>query len=139
MAMRWQIKSTLLVAAMAPPVAGLIVQVLSYWPQWHRTTSEPNQVLSFVMTAVFLTIPVSYVYGFIPSAVAGLGYCGILTYVPLMRHRRWLRTIPAALTGGAVGALGLALSASAAYYAVLSAVVAGLLAIFIPRPEHDAF
>ena len=138
--MRWQIKNTLLVVAIAPPVAGLILQVIGYWPQWHRATSEPSQVLSFVVTAVFLTVPVSYVFGAIPSAVAALGYCGILTYVPLMRHRRWLRTIPAALTGGAVGAVvGLELAVSATYYAIVSAVVAALLAIFIPRPEHDAF
>ena len=132
--MRWQTKSTLLIVAIAPLVAGLILQVIVCLPQWSSGTSEPNQVSSFVFTFVLLTIPLSYVFGVIPSAIAGAVYCGILSRLPTVREQRWLRTIPAAVTGGLVGAVfGQLFSDAAMAYASLCAGVAVLLAIFIPR------
>jgi hypothetical protein len=140
MAMRWQIRSTLLISAIAPPATGILLQTLAYWPQWFRQTSEPNQILSFVVTGILFTIPLSYVFGLIPSAVAGGAYCGILTYIPSLRVHRWLRTIPAAMFGGVAGAtIGYLFNANPAYYAVLCASVAVVLAAFIPSSDQRAF
>lgn len=144
MAMRWQTKTILLIAALGPPMMGLLLQVVAYWPQWYKGTPEPNQVPGLIFTAVLLTLPLSYVFGIIPSVIAGASYCGILTYIPSIQHRRWVRTIPAAVVGGAVGVvLGYLLDATPSFYAIACAGVAAVLATFLPRsemaPSNNAF
>src|SRR5262249_20017550 len=116
-----------------------ILQIIGYMPQWSRSSSEPNQVSSFAFTGVFLTVPLSYVFGLIPSALAGVGYCGVLSYFPRMRNQRWLRTIPAAGIGGLVGAVfGLLFSDSLRGYALLCSGFAAFLPIFTPPPTSGA-
>jgi len=137
--MRWQTKTVLLVAAIAPPTAGILMQVFQYWPQWSRGTSEPGQFASFIVTGVGLTIPLAYVFGLIPSVIGGAIYSTVLNYVPVLRYRRWLRAATAAAIGALTGAaFGQLFSGTPLMFAVLGALVAGVVALFIPRLARGA-
>ena len=136
--MRWQVKSTLLIAVVAPPIAGLALQVIQYWPQWLSGHAEPNQVASSVLTLP-LTIALSYIFGVLPAALAGAGYCGLLTCLPARWRRRSYRLIVAAVLGGAAGAtFGRIFSDAPVPYAWLCGGVAAFLAVFIPKSGHEA-
>jgi cell shape-determining protein MreD len=137
--MRWQTKTILLVAAIAPPTAGILLQVIQYWPQWSLGSSEPNHFASFIFTALGITIPLSYVFGLIPSIAGGAVYCAVLTYLPSFRHKRWLRAATAAAVGALAGAIfGRLFNDTTLLFALLGALVAAILAMLLPRSTHGA-
>jgi hypothetical protein len=98
----WQVRTTLLIATMGPPVASLIIMMATYLP-YCAALDEPVDVPSFVGAFIFFALPVGYAFGVVPALLAGAVYCGALTAMATPRPGMPLRACLGALSGGLVG------------------------------------
>jgi hypothetical protein len=98
----WQVRTTLLIATLGPPVASLIVMTATYLP-YCAALNEPVDVPGFVVAFIFFALPVGYAFGVVPALLAGALYCGALTAMATLRPGMLLRACLGAISGGLVG------------------------------------
>lgn len=128
----WQVRTALIITVLAPPIAAIVVSIATYWPSWVRDGSV--DVIGFLFTLILFSIPVTYIFGAIPALLAGAIYCLVLTYVPQIRDRIFIRSVMAAFVGGAIGG-------SCCYwilkfpplYGLIAALTSVVLALFLPQ------
>jgi hypothetical protein len=98
----WQISTTLLISAWAPPLTSVIVTIAAYAPGWiHR--EHPIEIGSFLFTFIGLSIPAAYFFGIIPALLGAVLYCAIVTGVPAIRVNIAARVMLGFVCGGIVG------------------------------------
>jgi hypothetical protein len=100
----WQVRTTLLIATLGPPVASLIVMTATYLP-YCAALKEPIDVSSFVVAFILFALPVGYAFGVVPALLAGAMYCGALTAMATLRPSMLLRACLGAASGGLVGGI----------------------------------
>lgn len=98
----WQVRTTLFIATLGPPVASLIVMTATYLP-YCAARNEPIDVPCFVVAFILFGVPVGYAFGVVPALLAGIMYCGALTAMATLRPGMLLRTCLGAISGGLVG------------------------------------
>jgi hypothetical protein len=99
-----QIRATLFMGIVGPPIASLILLMAMCLPPW-RVLTGPIDAPSFVVAYVLFAIPVGYAFGVIPALLAGTIYSWALTVMSLPQRATLLRASIAALSGGLVGGL----------------------------------
>jgi hypothetical protein len=98
----WQVRTTLLIAALGPPVASLIVMTTTFLP-YGTALHEPVDMPSFVVAFICFALPLGYAFGVVPALLAGAVYCGALTAMATLRPGLLLRACLGAISGGLVG------------------------------------
>jgi hypothetical protein len=133
----WQLRTTLLIVAMIPPVTGILATIAPqqyrdgfHFPRWESLNS-------FVFTTMFFTIPMSYVFITVPALIGGVIYCAVLTKVPRLRDSTVQRCTFAFVVGALVGAFSsyFILDTGAFFYAPIGGVVALVFATLWPAKE----
>lgn len=130
----WQISTTLLISAWAPPLTSFIVTIAGYAPGWiHR--GQPIEIGSFLLTFVGISIPAAYFFGIIPAVLGAILYCAILTAAPVVRVNIAARAILGFVCGGIVGGSWCyaVLGWDPKLYGIAAAVPAAVLALRWPR------
>jgi hypothetical protein len=129
----WQVRTVLLIAAVGPPLASLILLTTHYLPYCAGRT-EPVDLPCFVAAFVLFAVPVGYVFGLVPALLAGVMYCGALTALATPRPDRLLRVCIGAISGGVAGALWFhaLIGPDSNVYGSVAAAVAALLSLRSP-------
>jgi hypothetical protein len=100
----WQVRTTLLIGTVGPPVASLILMPMIYL-QHGAGRLQSFDVSWFAATYILFAVPVGYVFGVAPALLAGALYCGALTAMAAPRSGMLLRACLGAACGGLVGAV----------------------------------
>lgn len=133
----WQISTSLLITAWAPLVGDLIVTITIYaLGGMHHRLVHPISIVGVVI-AFWVSVPLAYMFGIIPSFLEAAFYCVILTALPRLRQNVLGRAILGVLCGGVIGGLWCyVLHWDLKLYAAAAAVTSGLLASRWPRNDH---
>jgi hypothetical protein len=136
----WQVRTTLLIAALGPLVASLIVMTITYLP-YGAALNEPVDVPSFVVAFIFFALPVGYTFGVVPALLAGAMYCGALTAVAILRPGMLLRACLGAISGGLVGGVWFhtVVGPDSHGYGLVAALVVALLSLRRPSARTWQF
>jgi hypothetical protein len=126
----WQLRMTLCVGVVGPPVASLIL----YLPLL-VARAAPIDVIGFIALFVVFAVPVGYVFGVVPALLAGAMYSGVLSTVATRRPGMLLRACLAAICGGLVGGVWFYFVAGPQWrgYAAVAGLVEALLSLRWPR------
>jgi hypothetical protein len=129
----WQVRTMLLIGAVGPALASLILLAANYFPYCAGRT-EPVDVPCFVVVFVFFAVPVGYVFGLVPALLAGVMYCGALTAMATLRTRMCLRVCIGAISGALAGGVWFhaAIGPDSRGYGLAAGVVAALLSLRSP-------
>jgi hypothetical protein len=132
----WQISTTLLISAWAPPLTSLIVTIAAYAPGWIRR-GHPIEIGGLLFTFIGLSIPAAFFFGIIPALLGAVLYCAILTAVPPIRVNIAARAVFGFVCGGVVGGSWCyaILGWDPKLYGIAAAVPAAVLALRWPRPN----
>jgi hypothetical protein len=98
----WQIRTTLLIGVVGPPVASLVVMTGNYLPWWERG-AEPIDVPCFLAAFLLFGLPVGYAFGVVPALLAGALYCAALTALPSVPRGMLARICLGAIAGELIG------------------------------------
>jgi hypothetical protein len=98
----WQVRTTLLIGTVGPPVASLILMPMIYLPHC-AGRMQSFDVSCFAAAYMLFAVPVGYVFGVAPALLSGALYCGALTAVAALRSGMLLRACLGATCGGLVG------------------------------------
>ena len=135
----WQLRTTLLIAAVIPPITGVVAAVAPqqfrdgfHFPRW-------DSLASFLITTTFLTVPVSYGFGIVPALIGGAIYCTLLTKVARFRnsvpHRCALAFVVAASIAGLSCYFLLGAGSGAIFYGLICGIVGLAFATRWPATE----
>jgi hypothetical protein len=126
----WQVRTTLLIGIVGPPVASFIVLALVYLPAV-QLQADPIEVARFTIPLVLLTLAVGYTFGAIPALLTGAVYSGALTLVPTLRQLTLLRACLAGVFGGLIGELWFraVIGVDSSGYGLVAAAVACVLSL----------
>ena len=135
----WQLRTTLLIAALGPPVASLIVMTATYLP-YGAALHEPVDVPSFAVAYIFFALPVGYAFGVVPALLAGALYCVALTAMATPRPGMLLRACLGAISGGLVGGVWFhaVVGPDSHGYGSVAALVVTLLSLSQPPARTQA-
>jgi hypothetical protein len=135
----WQVRTTLLVGIVGPPVASLILLTITYLPLLERLTA-PVDVSSFVELYILFAVPVGYCFGVFPALLAGAIYCGALTAMATLRSGILPRACLAAISGGLVGGVWFhaVIGPDSQGYGSVAAFVLALISLRWPRVDKVA-
>jgi hypothetical protein len=127
----WQVRRTLLICTVGPPLASLILMTVNYLPSYAART-EGVDVPSFLAALVLFAVPVGYVFGLVPAVFAGVMYCGVLTAMATLRPGMLLRACIGALCGGSAGEVWFPamIGPDSHGYGWVAALVVALLALY---------
>ena len=133
----WQVRTVLLIAAVGPPLASLVLLTTHYLPICAGRT-EPVDLPCFVAAFVLFAVPVGYVFGLVPALLAGVLYCGALTALATPRAGMLLRVCIGAISGGMAGVLWFhaVIGPDSDGYGSVAAAVAALLSLRSPATVH---
>jgi hypothetical protein len=125
----WQLRTTLLIAALGPPAASLILFTAVYLPgvEWQ---SDPTCIAPLFL----LALAVGYVFGILPAVLTSALYCGALTVAPRLRHVTLLRSALAATIGAVIGDVWFhaAIGSDSLPYTAATSFVACILSLASP-------
>jgi hypothetical protein len=136
----WQLRTTLLIVAVIPPVTGIIATVAPqqfrdgfHFPRW-------ESLASLLFTTTFLTVPLSYVFGIVPALIGGVIYCTLLTKVARFRYSLPYRCALGFVVGASAAGLScyFLLGAGAIFYSLICGIAALLFATRWPANEASA-
>lgn len=127
MKMRCWIGSTLFLAVAGPPAASFVLL------PWLLLSGSPAHFdfSSYLVTFIFLAVPVGYVFGIVPAILAGATYSATLIALPPLRTSSVVRSCVGAASGAFWAALWfppLTATTSGAYV-VAAALIMALLAL----------
>jgi len=133
----WQVRTTLLIATLGPPVASLIVMTATYLP-YGAALHEPIDIPSFVVAFTCFALPVGYAFGVVPALLAGAVYCAALTAVATLRPGMLLRGCLGAISGGLAGGVWFhaVVGPDSHGYGSVAALVMALLSLSYRQSEH---
>jgi hypothetical protein len=136
----WQVRTTLLIATLGPPVASLILMTAIYLPCCARL-NQPVDVPSFVVAFIVFALPVGYAFGIVPALLAGVLYCSALTAMATLRPGMLFHACLGAISGGLVGELWFhAVVGPDSYgYGSVAALVTALLSLRQPPAQTRQF
>jgi hypothetical protein len=136
----WQVRTTLLICTVGPPLASLILMTFNYLPSYAGRT-EAADMPSFVAAFILFAVPVGYVFGFAPAVFAGVMYCGVLTAMATLRPGMPVRACIGALCGGLAGVVWFqaVLGSNSHSYGWVAALVVALLALYGPPARTTQF
>jgi hypothetical protein len=97
----WQVRTTLLIGTVGPPVASLILMTTTYL-HFFKSPGEPLDLPGFLVALFLFAVPVSYIFGVVPALLAGLMYCSTLTAMATPRPGMLFRACLGAICGGLV-------------------------------------
>jgi uncharacterized membrane protein len=98
----WQIRTTLLIGVVGPPVASLLVMTGNCF-LWWQGGAESIDVPCFVAAFVLFGLPVGYVFGVVPALLAGALYCTALTSLSSVPRGMPARICLGAIAGELIG------------------------------------
>jgi hypothetical protein len=129
----WQVRGTLLIGGLGPPVASFIVLLVTCFGRH----SQPVDVPGFAVVYLVFAVPVGYAFGIVPALFAGVMYCSALTAVATLQRSTLLGVCVGAASGGLIGEawFHLMIGSDARIYGWTAALVAGLLSSSA-GPEH---
>jgi hypothetical protein len=94
----WQVRTTARIALLGPPAASLVILVVDYFEYFRAV---PFNILDFLVAFLLFALPVGYVFGVIPTLLAGALYCAALTADSrLLRRSLFSRACAAGICGG---------------------------------------
>ena len=136
----WQIRMTLWIALVGPPVASFVLMTPTYFPFLARQTEAVN-MSDLLVLFIFFAVPVGYVFGVVPALLAGALYSVVLTAAMATRRFGMLpraclaRACLAAICGGVVCGVWFHVVAGPDWrgYAAGAALVAALLSLRWPQ------
>jgi hypothetical protein len=130
----WQIRMTLWIAVVGPPVASLILMTATYFPFLARRAA-PVDVSDLVVLFIFFAVPIGYVFGVLPALLAGALYGGVLTAMATRRFGMLPRVCLAAFCGGGVCGVWFHVVAGPNWrdYGAAAALAAALLSLRWPQ------
>jgi hypothetical protein len=129
----WQIRTTLLIGTVGPPVASLILLAAIYLP-YCAARSATFDASSFAVAYILFAVPVGYVFGIAPAMIAGALYCGALTAMTTRRPGVLVRACLGVIAGGLVGGFWFhaVLGPDSHAYGPVAALVLAVLALRWP-------
>jgi hypothetical protein len=136
----WQIRTTLLIGVVGPPVASLVLMTGNYLPWWEGG-AEPIDVPGFVAAFLLFGLPVGFAFGVIPALLAGALYCTALTALSSVPRGMLTRVCLGAIAGELIGEVwfhGVMGLESYGYGPVAALVTAVLSAGTAVRPQVTA-
>jgi hypothetical protein len=127
----WQVRRTLLICTVGPPLASLILMTVNNLPSYAWGT-EVVDVPSFVAAFMLFAVPVGYVFGLVPAVLAAVMYCGVLAAMATLRPGMLLRACIGALCGGLAGGVWFQamIGSDSHRYGWVAALVLALLALY---------
>jgi hypothetical protein len=136
MKLSWQVRTTLLIGIMGPPVASLILLTIKYLPLLEGP-SQRVDVSGFVGLFILFAVPVGYCFGVFPALLAGAIYCGALTAMATLRPSMLLRACLGAISGGLVGGVWFhaMIGPDSRGYGSVAALVLALLSLRWPKAD----
>ena len=140
MKLPWQVRTTLLIGIVGPPVASLILLTIKYLPLLEGRT-ELVDVSGFIGFFILFALPVGYCFGVLPALLAGGIYCGALTAMAILRPGILARVCLGAISGGLVGGVWFhtVIGADSRGYGSIAAFVLALVSLRWPRADKITF
>jgi hypothetical protein len=135
----WQVRETLWIGVVGPPVASLVLLTTTYLPLL-AARSGPIDMSGLMVLFIFFAVPFGYVFGVVPALLAGAMYSRVLTAMATRRTGTLLRACLAAICGGLVCGIWFHVVAGPDWrgYAAAAALVAALLSLRSPRAHVEA-
>ena len=139
MQLPWQVRATLLIGIVGPPLASLILLTIKFFPQLEGRT-EHVDVSGFISLFILFAVPVGYCFGVFPALLAGGIYCGALTAMATPRPGILPRACLGAISGGLVGGVWFhaVIGADSRGYGSIAAFVLALVSLRWPRADKSA-
>ena len=136
MKLPWQVRTTLLIGVVGPPIASLILLTVKYLPLLERRTHSVD-LSGFIGLFIFFAVPVGYCFGVFPALLAGGIYCGALTAMATLRPGILPRACLGAISGGLVGGVWFhaVIGADSRGYGSIAAFVLALISLRWPRAD----
>jgi hypothetical protein len=129
-----QVRTTLWIGVVGPPIASLILMMTICVPLL-AARAGPIDVSGWIVLFIFFAVPIGYVFGVVPAVLAATVYSRVLT-ARARRTGTLGRACLAAICGGLVGGIWFFVVAGSDWsdYAAAAALVAALLSLCWPRP-----
>jgi hypothetical protein len=129
----WQVRTTLLIGTVGPPVASLILMPMIYLP-YCTGPMQSFDVSWFATAYMLIAVPVGYVFGIAPALLTGALYCGALTAMAALRSGMLLRVCLGSASGGLVSGIWFYCVIGPDWYGYgsVAALVAALLSLRQP-------
>lgn len=131
----WQVRTMLLIGAVGPPAASLILMTTTYLPLC-AVKGESVDIPLFAAAFVLFAIPVGYVFGLVPALLAAVMYCAALTGIATPRPGLLLRACLGAISGELMGEVWFraVIGPDLHGYGSVAALVMAVLAVARPQP-----
>jgi len=127
----WNVSTTVLSGTVGPPAAGLVLLASVFLPAAPTWADPWSAVPSYLALLLIFAVPVGYVFGIIPSLLAGALYAAALNAMPTVRVRPLFRAWLGAVCGGVTSEIWFhfVIGPRASIYAAVAALIMALFAL----------